>query len=545
MMAFMPELWSRQAASSRRGKWAAVLALTASLLPCAPAAAQTTAEPKTEPKAEPETETEWHPSDNDAMKSHHARSLLEMGGGLAVGAIGYWLLMDRQIADWDNPRPEQRFDGTAWRFDNNSMPMNFLGHPFAGGVAYSYARANHHDQLVSFGYAFLTSFLWEFVLEFKEKVSVNDMIATPLAGVPIGEFAYKLGLYLDTHRSPSTGIDVARWLLGTGVALDRTLDGRPPPLIRSRDALGFSSKIWHEFQLGTSFDLVESQGLDSYFRNRISFFARLVTLRDYLGPKSFGRGFYHAEISDFSLGTEVSEHGVGMYSGADTVLAGYHVQDMDQGPDGPRGVAATFGTSVGYAFMLSIANRYRAFEEAIDLPDPRLKHHVPQRREQLGSAHLPGVAVDWHARAPKVEVSVSARVNPSFGGIAAPAFYDWAAANLDEKGKHVTHRQGYFYGWGPAGSVRGRLAAGPMQATGNVSYVKYDSHDGLDRHVERITVDTKASGDVLFYGASLGFRLAPLVVSAEFGVRRWRSEVEGFEREARSVHRGLNLETTF
>ncbi|HYP88304.1 MAG TPA: DUF3943 domain-containing protein, partial [Polyangiaceae bacterium] len=126
--------------------------------------------------AEPPAVSEWTPADNERLAPHHARSFLEMGAGLALGTGGYWLLMNRNVADWDNPRPLSRFDGSAWVLDNNSIGVNFLGHPLTGGLSYSFARANHQSVAGSFGYSFLTSFVWEFLIEFKEKVSVNDVI---------------------------------------------------------------------------------------------------------------------------------------------------------------------------------------------------------------------------------------------------------------------------------------------------------------------------------------------------------------------------------
>jgi hypothetical protein len=125
---------------------------------------------------------EWKPADNDTLDPHHLRSWVEMMAGLGVGAVSYWLMQDRNIADWDNPTPEERFNGSAWRMDNNSLGVNFIAHPFTGGFAYSVARANHHGVLTSFAYASMFSFIWEFVLEFKEKVSVNDLIVTSPTG---------------------------------------------------------------------------------------------------------------------------------------------------------------------------------------------------------------------------------------------------------------------------------------------------------------------------------------------------------------------------
>ncbi|HEY6722635.1 MAG TPA: DUF3943 domain-containing protein, partial [Polyangiaceae bacterium] len=394
---------------------------------------------------------EWTPAHNEAMDPHHLRSLLEMMAGLGVGAVAYWLMQNRNVADWDNPTPEERFNGRAWRFDNNSLAVNFIAHPFAGGIAHSMARANHHGVLTSFAYSTLTSFLWEFVLEFKEKVSVNDLIVTSPTGVPIGEFFYKLGLYLDTAADPGVATHAARWTLGTGVALDRALDGRPRPHVTERDDLGLSRRVWHEFDAGVGVRFVESPGVDDYTLGQAGMVARLVTLPGYLQARSLSVGFYGAEISDFSFVVEGSEHGVGLAIRADTLLAGYHVQSLRLASGELQGAAATFGVSLAYDYLRSEANRYASRQNVEELPAPDLGYHVPIRAEQYGALQFPGPAVDYRASAPGVDVVVSARVYPSYAGFGAPSFYDWAADNLEERTKHVLHRQGYFYGWGGMG----------------------------------------------------------------------------------------------
>jgi hypothetical protein len=459
----------------------------------------------------------------DEPEPHHGRSLVEMGAGLALGSVLYVLMMDRNVADWDNPTPGERFDGRAWRLDNNSLAVNFIAHPLMGGAAYSFARANHHEPAVSFGYAFLTSFLWEFVLEFKEKVSVNDVMVTPLTGVPVGEFFYKLGLYLERSRA-------LQWTLGTGVALDRALDERGVPL---------RADLWHEFELGGGVAAVHSPGSPSYVRYDLSARGTLVTLPGYLGPDSFGRFFRGAEISSFALGSELSRHGAGLSLQADTLVAGYHAQDRRQ--------ALTVGASLAYSYLRSTANVYDAFREAAELPEPALSYHVPTEAEQYAALHLPGPALDWHLRASNVALFVAARLHPDFAGLGAPAFYDWAAANPDEKGKHILHRQGYFYGWGGSGGVRAGLRLGPLRFAAEVFHGRYWSQDGLDRHVERLTADVPVEGDVLFYGGSAALKLPllPVTLGADFGVRRFRSQVSGYERVGRISHRGFVTRLTF
>jgi hypothetical protein len=488
----------------------------------------------------------WSPKDEAGLAPHHARAFLEMGGGLLLGTAGYWLLMKRNVADWDNPRPWSRFDGSAWVLDNNSIGVNFLGHPATGGLSYSFARANHHSVLGAFGYSFLTSFIWELVIEFKEKVSVNDVLVTPSAGLPLGEFFYKLGLYLDTGHQNSWAADVARWTLGTGVALDRRLDGRAPPRVSTRDNLGFSREIWHEF--GVRYGVLEVQAPRElrYARYELGVAGRLVTLQGYGRPRSMSRAFWGAELSSFALQAELSRYGTGLLVSADTILAGYHAQRFRRVGERMQGESLTVGTSAGYDYLRSSANRYGSVEEAVSLPEPELAYHDPNRREQYGAWQLPGLAAEFRALRAGVAWEGSARIQPSFAGIGAEAFYPWAAENLDQRTKHILHRQGYFYGWGGALNVSTKLALGPLRAGFELMYGAYRSQDGLDRHPEQLTTDVPAIGDVLRYAGSLGIAPTPgLSLGLELGVRRFRSNVGGFELTARSVQRGLRAQWVF
>lgn len=469
-----------------------------------------------------------------------------MGGGLALGTVGYWLLMRRNVADWDNPRPLSRFDGSAWVLDNNSIGVNFLGHPAMGGVSYAYARGNHHSPLGAFGYAFLTSFLWEFVIEFKEKVSVNDVLVTPATGVPLGEFFHKLGLYLDTGHHDSLGVDAMRWTLGSGVSLDRKLDGRAAPRVGARDSLGFSAEIWHEFAARYGVFEVLTPRDTRTARYELGVAGRLVTLKGYGSPTAFGRAFWGAEIADFALDAEASRHGTGLRARADSILAGYHAQRLGRSHGGLRGVSVTLGTSLGYEYLRSAANRYASVEQAVAEPEPKLSYHAPNRREQYGALQLPGLAADFRWLGANAAFEARARLQPSFAGVGAAAFYEWSAAHLDDRSKHILHRQGYFYGWGGAANLTAKASLGPFSAGFELLYGAYRSQDGLDRHPEQLSVDVPVTAEVRRFQGSLGVAPSPAVTIAfELGVRRFHSNVDGFELTARAVERGLRASWVF
>lgn len=493
-----------------------------------------------------EASPEWTPADNEQRRPHHLRSIVEMGTGLVVGTGGYWLFKNKNLVDWDNPSSLARFDGSAWVMDNNSIIVNFLYHPLTGALTYNWARGNHQSVAGAFGYSFLTSFVWEFAIEFKEKVSVNDVLVTPGAGLPIGEFFYKLGLYLDTGHHDSIAFDAARALLGSGVALDRALDGRPAPRVRSRDSLGFSSKIWHDFEVRFGVGEVSTRSLGDYARYQIGAAGKLSTLPGYGAPGRWGHGFYGAELSSFALNVENSRYGSGVAVAADTTLLGYHFQDFARRGTDLDGASFTVGTGLSFDFLRSSANRYESVENAVSLPEPKLAYHAPNRREQYSALQLPGISTDFRVLRPWAGLAGSARLQPSFAGLGAPAFYEWSAENLEERSKHILHRQGYFYGWGAAlnASLRGRL--GPLRADLDVSYAAYASQDGLDRHADELTVDVHATGSLLSYRLALGLAPRPdCVFALQLGARRFQSTVGGFDLVARSTERGVSARFNF
>jgi hypothetical protein len=256
---------------------------------------------------------------------------------------------------------------------------------------------------------------------------------------------------------------------------------------------------------------------------------------------SFGRGFFSAEVAEFSLGLEGSGYGSGLAVAADTTLAGYHAQRLT-GRDGRvSGQALTLGTSLGYRYFRSSANHYASIEQAAALPEPKLGYHHVNRREQYAALDLPGLIVDFYELWGSGGLELWGRAQPSFGGLMASAFYDFAAQNLEQTSKHILHSQGYFYGWGPSSALDARLWLGPLRARARLLYAAYWSQQGFDRKPEQLTNDEPAWGDVLFYSGSLGVAPGngPASVGLEWGVRRFRSEVGGLERTVRSQQLGV------
>jgi hypothetical protein len=126
---------------------------------------------------------------------HYARAALEDFALLGIGVAWYWYQRDYNRVDWDYASVQSRFKHLEITFDSNSGGMNFFGHPFSGAFLYAAARRNGLNIAESFGYAVASSTAYEFLHEWREKPSVNDLIMTPFGGLAIGEFLVHLGDY--------------------------------------------------------------------------------------------------------------------------------------------------------------------------------------------------------------------------------------------------------------------------------------------------------------------------------------------------------------
>ncbi len=117
--------------------------------------------------------------------------------GYGFGVAGAIWLMPEDISQWDKDGSafkkwgEHVIEGPVW--DRDVGWINFIGHPYFGGVYYQAARKSGYRQWDSFMYSVLMStFYWEYGLEaFAEVPSIQDLVITPVLGWVTGEWAYQ------------------------------------------------------------------------------------------------------------------------------------------------------------------------------------------------------------------------------------------------------------------------------------------------------------------------------------------------------------------
>ena len=392
---------------------------------------------------------------------------IEVGITLTIATIRYQFDGERK-ENWDFPSVKQRFTLEAWRYDNNPFGINYFAHAFEGTIFHLIGRTNNLSLAESAALGFGSSFAWEFLFEFREKVSVNDVIFTPGSGIAIGEFFYWLGQYVDSAPADASfGQTVARYTLGLPHAVHRKLGGAPVPSVDERDEYGLRSDIWHRFDIATTAGGLRGEMEElpsSLWAGRIA--GRLVVIDGYRRPGELALAFASGNFTEASFELTVGDDADGSRFWAESVLVGVYRQDIEQ--RSRRGWGWMLGSAISYDYR---------------------REQLGEWRERLALLHLPGLAADGELHVGDWTLRTGARVHADFGSLEAIAHQQWKLEHPDETNKTILRKQGYYFGWGGSLRLHGELTSERLSVGGSLLTGVYDSDEGLDRSQEGLTTD--------------------------------------------------------
>jgi hypothetical protein len=408
---------------------------------------------------------------------------------LGIGFAYYWFDPLANSADWDYPTLGAKLTFESVRFDNNLFATNHVLHPLAGTANYGFARVNGFAPAAAFASTAVFSIVWEYTLEYREQVSVNDMLFTPFGGMAMGEFAFQLGAYLNSApgggKSPQR---IARATLGLPQLVHDSMDGLEAPRTPPLDSLGFSSAFAHRFRLAYQETLVtdETRRLGSLHGFNVE--ATLVAMPGFLRPGRFSQTF-----SDGNFVEMRSRAGWGPEGMNDVnldfraALLGNYAQEISGRIGGqPVGRAALLALTSGFVFN---------------------QREILDRRDRYAIVHLFGPnAVGWVGSGGVLGM-LDLGIFADFAGIHPVALSEWQAVNGRGEEKSILVRQSYAYTWGFSSRLRARLSVGSVELEGTLGYGEYDSVQGIDRLQEDVLRDVPLRDTMFDYGAH--FELAP------------------------------------
>jgi hypothetical protein len=160
------------------------------------------------------------------------RALSELTLLAGVGMANYWINKDANMEDW---RYKYRWKDVwprfrdGWSYDSNAFRTNTIYHIYAGAIYYQIGRSNDYGILASTAWAFAGSLIWEYIGEWREQTSANDIYITGIGGALAGEALRQSGIYIEQCLPNSVYGTVLSFLLDPmriiNRALDRCFDG--------------------------------------------------------------------------------------------------------------------------------------------------------------------------------------------------------------------------------------------------------------------------------------------------------------------------------
>jgi endonuclease/exonuclease/phosphatase family metal-dependent hydrolase len=402
----------------------------------------------------------------------------------------YWYDPNQNSVDWQYPNLGKKFTSNELvRFDDNKQFTNFTLHPIAGGAHYGMTRLSGMNVPVSFGAAAISSALYEFVFEWLEVVSINDLIVTPIAGAAVGETFFQLGNYLNSEVDRPRTLDetvgageFGRNMAQVTVGLPRKANDAgdtPRPLPRvADDSLGYSSAYWHDFRLSAGQSLITNDlgdvGQAFVLRER----TELIAMPGLLRTGYFSVGFHGGNFTSTDVKLAISGRLREADMTFDTHLFGYLHQDIAVRDGGLHGQTVEIGGRVALHYKES---------------------WYFDRHDYFGIVHILGPATNFWTIDGPLRLRLGGDIAPDFASIAPPSYEEWVAryGSIGTKSSLLLH--GYYNAWGVSTGVTAAasMSGFTLQAMGRIGH--YESIDGLeplplDRLLRRVTESSNREG---------------------------------------------------
>lgn len=373
--------------------------------------------------------------------------------------------------DWQSLRA--KLTGDAVRFDTNHFDTNMMTHPFAGTFYYIAARGNHLSVFESFLFAASASTLWEYIGEFREMVSVNDLIVTPLSGIAFGEALTQLGVFI--KRSSSTPVyQVLGAILAPSTTINDAIDGTPTPRDGQLDALGLSRVIGHRFSLRVGMGIVNGGPAQSA-DGRFGLYTEIVNAEHYNAPGKKSELLTDGAVSRLDLEGAVDSRGL-RDAQADVMVApfAYYAHSLVRREGVLDGQRFVIGPTVGFDYGL---------------------HAYPSRVtsdvDRIAGVHVGGLTVEYRKLGAFVHVRTALDVRPEFAAVNAFALEAYSAHRgaLDAL-PTVTRNESYYFAAGGVLAPSVELGIEQWTLGAQARFESYWGIEGLDRHQEQIRNET-------------------------------------------------------
>jgi len=468
--------------------------------------------------------TEAEPSDL-VMPKNWRRALIQLAVVSVYSTYQYWSDYHEWIEDWQYELTfadqYRRFLTTeAIRFDSNAFSTNNL-HISGGSLYYLLARSNYlswHESVLA---AFVSSLAYEYVSEWREVISVNDMFLTTFGGYSLGETWFQLADYL--HHQKSFALKALGFINPVN-KLNQWLDRKNPA------SRVYQQPGWASFVLSAGWWRSSATDRPAASAGMIALETQLIRTPEYGKPGTVRKALRDTSLSELALGAKLrqplagEEHlrgglneEVDLY--ARVVSLSWFRQTIDELG---RGTSLSIGLGSALTYFRKRPTVYD--NRVVQVRIGPLPETPTDFRDKMTVTHLFGPVVDWTRFGRGIKIRAVADAYLDFALMNAFAFNAYSALHPIEGMKTTLNYYGYYYGLGASASGRVDVDWGNLWVRGLVSGHVWDSWEGLDRFENEITNDVSCRDTRTRFLLQAGWRFgsAPLRAFAGVeGIHRW------------------------
>ena len=398
------------------------------------------------------------------------RAMVEGAGHFVYAIASYWIRQDVMKEDWeyqftwkDQKRRFLFLDGP--RFDSNTFQFNWT-HSVAGAMYYNYARVNNFNSLESLLYTMGASYFWEFFVEFKEVVSVNDLIGTPIGGLSIGESLFQVSRVF--RDSPPTPLNrFASFITDPIMTLNYWLDRKKNRPKIHEGAADFR----HDFRLSWGARGNKFSGDKTNLKINLGLETEITTLPEYGKTGAVSRYSRGTMFTRFNADAALDDKGMYEFDiFAKTVLFGYFNQDI-------RESAAHDKT--GYSFFLGAGTAFDLVRKRT--PTPEENPEEAYLTDKLCVINILGPCFDLSLFRNDLKIRFIADAYADFAMVHSLAYFPYTDLHEVTNTKSTLLNHGYYYALGFTTSSLLQVNYANLELKGKFKYHYFDSVEGLDR----------------------------------------------------------------
>ncbi len=432
----------------------------------------------------------------------------------------YWLIYTDYIEDWQfelnfKDQAKRLYTSEAYRFDSNNYSLNWT-HAFAGAGYYTAARSNYYGWAKSLLFSTLGSSYWEYIVEWREVISLNDMIVTPIGGFSLGEAMFQIG----DHYGSQKGVlnQILSFVTSPISKINRWFDRKKTPIKLNR--MG-----WGKFDLSFAYEkIMENKDEISLFH--LGFDNKIITIPEYGKP-----GKYHEFIDETlysRLYTSISYGKAGIEElniFAKAVFFGMFSQTIDKGGNG---YSLSFGLGSRFDFFKKRAiTFYDSGDVEVDDGNSLELEKPREFRDKYTIVNIAGPVLDYTVFSRDLRLKLSVEAYFDFVMINSFAFNEYSKYFDISKVKTTLLYYGYYYGYGYTMETGFEGEYKSIDFSGSIKYGSYRSIQGLDRFQDDITDDFLLKDQVLNYSLEIGYKIgrSPIELFFSFKARNRKGKI--------------------